>query len=89
MRCYGLQLERRPQFQWEIDTQARWEELTSQEQNVLSLLASGKSNKEIATHLNVTPRTVEFHVSNILGKLAVTSRVEAALWLQAYQSDIE
>ncbi len=75
--------------QWQVEIQARWEDLTGQEQKVLSLIANGKSNKEIALTLNVTPRTVEFHVSNILGKLAVTSRVEAALWLQAYQSDAE
>ena len=70
--------------QWQAEVQARWQELTAKERNVLSLIASGKRNKEIALALNITPRTVEFHVSNILAKLAVTSRVEAALWLRAY-----
>ncbi|RKY64069.1 MAG: two-component system response regulator NarL, partial [Candidatus Latescibacterota bacterium] len=40
----------------------------------------GLSNKEIAQRLQMTRRTVEFHVSNILKKLGVTSRVEAAMW---------
>ena len=73
--------------QWRTEVQARWEDLTAREQSVLSLIASSKSNKEIAKALNITPRTVEYHVGNILGKLVVTSRVEAALWLKAYQAD--
>jgi len=47
---------------------------------VLRLVAEGLSNKEIAQRLQMTRRTVEFHVSNILKKLGVTSRVEAAMW---------
>jgi two-component system nitrate/nitrite response regulator NarL len=47
---------------------------------VLQLMAKGLSNKEIAQTLSVTVRTVDFHVSNILKKLEVTSRVEAAVW---------
>ncbi|MCL5264481.1 MAG: LuxR C-terminal-related transcriptional regulator [Chloroflexi bacterium] len=43
-------------------------------------MAKGKSNKEIAYALNVTERTIEFHVGNILSKLGVASRVEAAMW---------
>ncbi len=73
--------------QWQQEVQARWEDLTPQEQNVLHLIAAGKSNKEVAQELTVTLRTVEFHVSNILGKLGVVSRVEAALWSKAYHAD--
>ncbi|MEM7028035.1 MAG: response regulator transcription factor [Chloroflexota bacterium] len=73
---------------WQQEVQARWDDLTKQEQRVLSFIAAGQSNKEIADTLSVTPRTVEFHVSNVLGKLAVVSRVEAALWLKAYQADV-
>jgi two-component system nitrate/nitrite response regulator NarL len=54
--------------------------LTARESAVLRHLARGASNKEIANDLQVTERTVVFHVSNILGKLAVRSRVEAAMW---------
>lgn len=46
----------------------------------MRLVAEGVSNKGIAKALGVTVWTVNFHVSNILKKLGVTSRVEAAVW---------
>jgi DNA-binding NarL/FixJ family response regulator len=54
--------------------------LTQREVEVLRLVAEGLSNKEIAQTLRVVVRTVEFHVGNILRKLGVASRVEAAVW---------
>ena len=54
--------------------------LTRREIEVLRLVAEGLSNKEIAHRLKVTERTAEFHVGNILRKLGVASRVEAAMW---------
>ena len=54
--------------------------LTERELEVLRLVARGLSNKEIAHELKVKKRTVEFHVGNILRKLGVASRVEAAVW---------
>ncbi len=54
--------------------------LTGREREVLRLVVDGLSNKEIAQRLGVTVRTVEFHVGNLLKKLDVTSRVEAAVW---------
>ena len=54
--------------------------LTRREIEVLRLVAEGLSNKEIAQKLQVTKRTAEFHVSNILKKVGVASRVEAAMW---------
>ena len=53
--------------------------LTRREREVLSLLAQGLGNAAIARKLVVTKRTVQNHVSNIYGKLGVTSRTEAAL----------
>lgn len=73
--------------QWEREVKRRWDELTGREQDVLRLMAAGHSNKEISQALTITARTVEFHVSNILGKLGVTSRVEAAVWLKTYNFD--
>jgi DNA-binding NarL/FixJ family response regulator len=47
---------------------------------VLIELARGASNKEIAHRLSITERTARTHVSNILAKLGLTSRTQAALW---------
>jgi DNA-binding NarL/FixJ family response regulator len=61
------------------DTPAH-EPLTDREREVLSLVAKGHSNKEIAAQLDITERTARTHVSNILGKLDLASRTQAALW---------
>ena len=45
---------------------------------MLRLLARGMSNREIGAELFITPKTASVHVSNILAKLAVASRTEAA-----------
>jgi NarL family two-component system response regulator LiaR len=55
------------------------EALTERETEVLQHLAQGKSNKEIAAALVIAEKTVRTHVSNILAKLGVTSRTQAAL----------
>lgn len=55
-------------------------DLTRRESDVLSLLARGMSNKQIATQLGLGLRTVESHVSNLLAKLGLASRTEAALY---------
>jgi DNA-binding CsgD family transcriptional regulator/tetratricopeptide (TPR) repeat protein len=52
--------------------------LTSREQEVLRLVAAGRSNRDIAAELFISPRTASVHVSNILGKLGVATRGEAA-----------
>ena len=52
-------------------------QLTEREFEVLSLLASGARNKEIAEDLNLSVRTVRFHIENIYGKLGVQSRTQA------------
>lgn len=56
------------------------EKLTPRETDVLSLVAQGRSNRQIAAQLGVGVRTVESHVSNTLAKLGLRSRTEAALY---------
>ena len=56
------------------------EPLTERELEVLRLIARGKSNREIAAELVISEATVRTHVSNILGKLQLTSRTQAALY---------
>ena len=54
-------------------------ELTDREREVLALIAQGKSNGDIATALDLSLKTVRNHVSNVLGKLQVADRAQAAL----------
>jgi NarL family two-component system response regulator LiaR len=56
------------------------EKLTERETDVLRSLAKGKSNKEIGAELHISETTVKTHVSNILMKLDVPSRTQAALY---------
>lgn len=51
--------------------------LTSREQEVLILIAEGKTNKEIAKHLQLSVKTIESHRSNIFEKLGINDRIEA------------
>ncbi|MDR1521768.1 MAG: response regulator transcription factor [Streptococcaceae bacterium] len=56
------------------------EALTNRENEVLQLIAQGKSNQEIANQLFITLKTVKTHVSNILSKLEVEDRTQAAIY---------
>jgi DNA-binding NarL/FixJ family response regulator len=55
-------------------------DLTSREREVLVLVARGKSNQDIADTLFISERTARTHVSHVIGKLGLQSRVQAALW---------
>lgn len=57
-------------------------ELTAREREVLELLATGMSNQEIAGRLELAEKTIKHYMTNILDKLQVRSRVEAALLAQ-------
>jgi two-component system response regulator DevR len=54
--------------------------LSEQEKRVLRLAAHGKTNKQIAADLFLSDKTVKHHVSNILSKLNLSSRAQAAVW---------
>lgn len=62
------------------------EELTEAEQRIAAAVASGLSNKDIATELGVSVRTVENHISHILAKKNFDNRVEIARYVLARQS---
>ncbi|XSG81495.1 MAG: two-component system response regulator NarL [Methyloligella sp. ZOD6] len=54
--------------------------LTAREREILHLICAGKSNKHIARELNISDGTVKVHVKNLLRKLNLQSRLEAAVW---------
>ena len=54
------------------------EQLTMREQEVLEQIVRGKSNKEIGVELNISEATVKTHINNLLGKLGVEDRTQAA-----------
>jgi len=62
------------------------DDLTGREKEVLQLIAKGYSNQEIADDLFITLKTVKTHVSNILSKLEVSDRTQAAIY--AFKHDI-
>jgi DNA-binding NarL/FixJ family response regulator len=74
-----LSLEAATRLMREVRAPESPEQLTERETEVLRHLALGKSNKEIARSLNVNESTVKSHVSNILAKLGVEGRTQAAL----------
>ncbi|MBN1641010.1 MAG: response regulator transcription factor [Anaerolineae bacterium] len=56
------------------------ESLTEREMEVLEAVAHGWSNKEVSEALNISPHTVQVHLSNVFGKIGVKTRTEAVLY---------
>ncbi len=59
--------------------------LTKRERDVLRLIAKGQTNKMIARKLDISEGTVKVHVKNLLHKLGLRSRVEAAVWVLEHE----
>ncbi|MEH2268747.1 MAG: response regulator transcription factor [Nostoc sp.] len=59
-------------------------ELTPREKEVLRLIATGASNREIAQELYISEGTVKNHVTNILNRLNLRDRTQAAIWANTY-----
>lgn len=70
-----------------ISSATKRELLTDREGELLEHLAIGANNKTIANSLNISIKTVEFHISNILKKLGMNSRAEVIVWLFQYRPD--
>jgi two-component system NarL family response regulator len=69
-----------PQKLTELGTDEPAEKLTEREAEVLSLIAQGLNNQAIGEQLSISPNTVKAHLRNILDKLELGNRVEAATW---------
>ena len=69
---------------WREEVREPWESLTEREREVLRLLAEGLDNAAIGEALCVTVRTVECHVTSILSKLDVASRLAAVVWVHQH-----
>lgn len=65
------------------------EQLTPREKEVLRLIANGASNREIAKQLYISEGTVKNHVTNILNRLNLRDRTQAALFAKSYSSFLE
>ena len=64
----------------QIDSDAALDDLTPRELEVLSLIAQGQSNREIAIGLSISEKTVKTHIGNILSKLHLSDRTQAAIY---------
>ena len=62
------------------ESRIRAEDITAAEERVLRLVSQSKTNREIASVLKISPATVKRHVENILRKLRLRNRVEAAIY---------
>ncbi len=73
--------------QWRKDVGDKLDQLTPQEKKVLDLLATGLDNKSIAASLDISAKTVAYHITHLLSKLNVNSRQEATIWALKHLSD--
>jgi DNA-binding NarL/FixJ family response regulator len=65
---------------WRQKAGSQWQSLTPREREILRCLANGFDNAQISIKLDISQKTVAFHVSNVLEKIHVTSRQQASSW---------
>jgi len=68
--------------QWRAEVQRPWTILNDRERVLLLAMSRGESNRDLARRLCISERTVEFHISNVLGKLVLPSRTAAVAWMK-------
>lgn len=79
MKAVAYALDERRSASASLSTEAI--RLTRREQQVAELVAQGLTNRAIAEHLVISPRTAQGHVENVLTKLGFTSRAQIAAWV--------
>lgn len=79
--------QKRRARKWREDVEKKWNDLSERERQVLRLLAEGLHNKDVASRLGITIKTLDKHLEKIYQKLAVTSRAEAILWGKEHMGD--
>jgi DNA-binding NarL/FixJ family response regulator len=70
-------------------TPTHWTELTPREREVLRLIATGESNREIAQTLHISEGTVKNHVTSILNRLSLRDRTQAAIFANSFLHHLE
>jgi two-component system response regulator DevR len=72
---------------WRAEVGERWKRLTNRERQALQLLMQGLDNAAIGEELDMAVKTVAYHITKLLRKLGVTSRLQAAAWGHTYLPD--
>lgn len=69
---------------WQETVGAKWESLSEKERQILAYLCEGQENSDMADRMDISINTVEKHVSNLLKKLGVKSRLQAVAWFHEH-----